>query len=42
MNFRYWGLSEYQSAEAKGATNGLVAQSKALMLKEWRGHVHHK
>ena len=34
----YWGLSQYQSPEAKGATAGLVAQSKALMLKEWRGY----
>ena len=28
----------YESKEAKGATAGLVAQSKALMLKEWRGY----
>ena len=34
----YWGLEQYSSAEAKGATAGLVAQSKAMLLKEWRGY----
>ena len=35
----YWGLEQYTSAEAKGAAAGLVAQSKALLLKEWHGYV---
>lgn len=34
----YWGLSEYTSAAARGATDGLVAQSKALLLREWHGY----
>lgn len=29
----YWGMAEYTSAEAKGATDGLVEQSKALLLR---------
>ena len=29
----YWGLERYSGAEAKGAAAGLVAQSKALLLK---------
>jgi len=35
----YWGLELYSASvpEAKGAIDGLVAQSKALLLKEWRG-----
>jgi hypothetical protein len=33
----YWGLEQYQSETAKGAAAGLVAQSKALLLKEWEG-----
>jgi hypothetical protein len=36
----YWGLELYADTvpEAKGAIDGLVAQSKALLLKEWRGY----
>lgn len=35
----YWGLREYSSIDvAAGAANGLVMQSKALLLKEWRGY----
>lgn len=34
----FWGISQYTSPEAKGATAGLVAQSKALLLKEWQGY----
>lgn len=36
----YWGLELYKDIvpEAKGAMDGLVAQSKALLLKEWRGY----
>jgi glycogen debranching enzyme len=34
----YWGLAEYTSEEAKGAADGLVEQSKALMLREWFGY----
>tara|TARA_B110000208_G_scaffold134378_1_gene162547 strand:- start:163 stop:1869 length:1707 start_codon:yes stop_codon:yes gene_type:complete len=34
----YWALREYDSAEAKGARLGLVEQSRALLLKEWRGY----
>ena len=33
----YWGLEQYQSETAKGAAAGLVAQSKALLMKEWQG-----
>ena len=29
----YWGLEQYTGAEAVGARKGLVAQSKALLLK---------
>jgi hypothetical protein len=38
MLLRYWGLEQYNSTEAKGAAAGLVAQSKALLLKEWHGY----
>lgn len=31
-------FEQYSGVEAKGATAGLVAQSKALLLKEWRGY----
>jgi hypothetical protein len=35
----YWGLEQYSGlAEAEGAKAGLVAQSTALLLKEWRGY----
>lgn len=34
----YWGLSQYTSATAKGAADGLVEQSKALLLREWFGY----
>ena len=34
----YWGLSQYSNSVVKGATAGLVAQSKALLMKEWRGY----
>ena len=34
----YWGLSRYTSPEARGATAGLVEQSKALLLREWYGY----
>jgi hypothetical protein len=34
----YWGIAEYKSKEAKGATDGLVEQSKALLLREWYGY----
>jgi len=35
----YWALdSGYRGAEVQGARAGLVAQSKALLLKEWRGY----
>ena len=36
----YWGLELYGPTvpAAKGAIDGLVAQSKALLLKEWRGY----
>jgi hypothetical protein len=33
----YWGLEQYRSETAKGATAGLVAQSRALLMKEWLG-----
>ena len=35
----YWGLSRYASPEARGATAGLVEQSKALLLREWYGYI---
>jgi hypothetical protein len=34
----YWGLEQYSGKEARGALAGLVLQSKALLLKEWRGY----
>ena len=36
----YWGLELYAPTvpEAAGALDGLVAQSKALLLKEWHGY----
>ena len=34
----FWGLDQYNSTVARGAKAGLVAQSKALLLKEWRGY----
>ena len=36
----YWGLAQYapSNSAARGALDGLVAQSKALLLKEWRGY----
>jgi hypothetical protein len=34
----YWALEQYDSAQARGARAGLVTQSKALLLKEWRGY----
>jgi len=36
----YWALAEYQATlpEARGAADGLAAQSKALLLREWRGY----
>jgi hypothetical protein len=34
----YWGIEQYASKEAKGAADGLVAQSKALLLREWYGY----
>ena len=33
----YWGLEQYQSEAVRGAAAGLVTQSKALLMKEWRG-----
>lgn len=34
----FWGLSEYKnSSVVRGATDGLVEQSKALLLREWFG-----
>ena len=38
MQIVYWGLDQYNSTVATGALQGLVAQSKALLLKEWRGY----
>jgi len=38
VQLTFWAISQYQSAEAKAATAGLVAQSKALVLKEWLGY----
>jgi len=32
-----WGLEQYQSAAVKGAAAGLVAQSKDLLMRNWRG-----
>ena len=34
----YWALEPYKGREAIGARKGLVAQSKALLLREWRGY----
>ena len=34
----YWGLAQYDSPEVKAATDGLVAQSKALFLRPWFGY----
>ena len=34
----FWGLAQYTSEEAKSATDGLVEQSKALLLREWFGY----
>ena len=34
----YWGLSQYGGVEARGATDALVAQSKALLLRAWYGY----
>jgi hypothetical protein len=36
IQITYWGVSQYTSPQARGATAGLVAQSKALLLKNWR------
>jgi len=38
IQITYWALSQYRGVEARGATAGLVAQSRALLLKEWRGY----
>lgn len=38
VQLTYWGLSQYRSPEVKGAMAGLVAQSRALLLHEWRGY----
>ena len=35
----YWALRQYEAVpEARGAADGLVAQAKALLLKEWDGY----
>ena len=34
----YWGLAQYSSPEVKAATDGLVEQSKALLLRGWFGY----
>eukprot|EP00041_Stephanoeca_diplocostata_P022284 m.529731 g.529731 ORF g.529731 m.529731 type:complete len:1108 (+) comp22020_c0_seq2:118-3441(+) len=34
----YWGLEQYTSDVASGAAAGLVAQSKALLMKNWWGY----
>ena len=34
----YWALEPYQSEVARGARDGLVAQSRALLLHEWLGY----
>jgi hypothetical protein len=36
----YWGLEQYTTTNkaAAGAAAGLVAQSRALLMKEWRGY----
>jgi len=35
----YWALRQYDAVpEARGAADGLVAQAKALLLKEWDGY----
>lgn len=36
IQLTYWGLSQYSSPEATGATDGLVQQSKDLLLRNWR------
>jgi hypothetical protein len=34
----FWGLSQYEGDAARGATDGLVAQSRALLLRPWLGY----
>ena len=36
----YWALEQYAGTvpEVSGAADGLVAQSKALLMREWRGY----
>ena len=36
IQITYWGLVQYKSPTAMGAAAGLVAQSRALLLRNWR------
>jgi hypothetical protein len=38
VQLTYWGLDQYRSPVVRDATAGLVAQSKALLLKNWHGY----
>lgn len=40
IQLTYWGLAQYSSAEARGAAAGLVAQSRALLLRNWLPEPH--
>ena len=40
IQLTYWGLEQYSSAEARGAAAGLVAQSRALLLRNWLPEPH--
>ena len=33
-----WGLEQYESAVVRGAAAGLVAQSRDLLMRNWRGY----
>ena len=40
IQITYWGLEQYNSPEARGAAAGLVAQSRALLLRNWLPEPH--
>ena len=40
IQITYWGLEQYSSPEARGAAAGLVAQSRALLLRNWLPEPH--